>query len=263
MPTALSKNKIKYLAFLRHKKYRQLEEKFLIEGTRMCEEALQSDFIIEALFVTKQFTDSEPGSRLVAKAQECTVEIVKVSSTELAKFTDTVHTPGVSALIRMPSLPAPTDWPDSAILLALDAISDPGNLGTVIRTADWFAVDAVLLGHSCVELYNPKVLRSTMGSVFHLPIFENTDLVQELTRIKRAGVQICAGHAHVGMPLKDFDRPSKMALLVGSESRGIDEQLTSLIDDFVHIPKFGQAESLNVATATGILLFAITATKKG
>jgi TrmH family RNA methyltransferase len=257
MTKALSKNRIKYLASLRHKKYRQRYAKFLVEGMRMCEEALQSD-LVEALFFTPKFPDSERGSQLIANAQGRSVDIVKVSSAEFSKLIETVHSQGVFALIRMPSpSPLSTDWREQKTVLALDAISDPGNLGTIIRTADWFAVDTLLLGLGCVELYNPKVVRSTMGSMFHLPIHGNVDLSHELPKLKACGFRICAGDAHTGTPIEDFNWPSKIVLLVGSEPKGIKPELHRLIDDFVHIPKLGQAESLNVATATGILLFTI------
>jgi len=257
MPSKLSKNRIKYLTSLRQKKYRQREQKCLVEGSRLCEEAIKSD-LVETLFITQQFADSECGTRLIAKAQDRAIEMIEVLSADLNKFTNTVHSQGVCALMRIPSpTPFPTNWRDPTVLLALDTISDPGNLGTIIRTADWFAADAILLGHGCVELYNPKVMRSTMGSAFHLPIYEGIDLVQELSRLKNQELRICAGDAHAGTPVGNFEWPSKMMLLIGSESRGINHQLQGFVDELVHIPKLGGAESLNAATATGILLFAI------
>jgi TrmH family RNA methyltransferase len=262
MSQALSKNKIKHLTSLRYKKYRQIEKKFLVEGTRMCEEAIQSKFVIDSLLVTRQFAESERGQRLVAHSQERDCEIIEVPVAEFNRFADTVHSQGVSALLRMPS-PSflPTTWPNSATLLALDAISDPGNMGTIIRTADWFALDSILLGYGCVEVYNPKVLRSTMGSIFHLPIYENIDLSQELSKLKQSGFKVCAGSAHLGIPLNEFQWSSKALVLIGSEAGGVDTQLHALIDYFVQIPRLGKAESLNVATATGILIFSIATLK--
>lgn len=229
----------------------------------MCEEALDSDFVVEALFHTPQLADSERGDGLIVKAQGRSIEIIEVTPRDLNKFTDTVHSQGVSALLQIPEPKTfPTEWEEPISLLALDAIGDPGNLGTIIRTADWFALDGILLGAGCVELYNPKVIRSTMGSVFHLPIYDDIGLDRELAQMKSLEFRICAGDAHKGTPIEEFEWPSKMVLVVGSEPRGIDPKLHELIDNFVHIPKFGQAESLNAATATGILLFSIAGSKK-
>jgi TrmH family RNA methyltransferase len=142
----------------------------------------------------------------------------------------------------------------AGILVAVDSLSDPGNLGTIIRTCDWFGVDGVLIGRNSVDLYNPKVVRASMGGVFHLRIVDDVDLLSTLSQAKNSGFAVyvtdAGGEAH-------FDRTNysrKSVIVFGNEAWGISDQIRSLADVRVAIRRYGAAESLNVAVASGIVL---------
>lgn len=170
---------------------------------------------------------------------------------------DTVHTQGILAVLRQrhPSLDQ-VFQPGAAesVLTALDAVADPGNVGTIIRTCDWFGVHGVLLGRQSVDLYNPKVVRSTMGSLFHLPVIVNVDLPAALSTAREQGYRIYVadpgGETH-------FDRiryDRKSVLVFGNEAWGVTDAVKGLADVRVSIRKYGAAESLNVGIACGIML---------
>ena len=137
-------------------------------------------------------------------------------------------------------------------IIALDRISDPGNLGTIIRICDWFNVDALLIGSGSVELYNPKVIRSTVGSIFHFPILENVDLSLSLKKLKN--YKIISADLNGTSSIDKYNFSEKICIIIGSEAHGISSNLKNLITDSVSIPKFGKVESLNAAVALSIFL---------
>jgi TrmH family RNA methyltransferase len=171
--------------------------------------------------------------------------------------TDTVTAQGILAIVRRRSSSAELllrAEKVESVLVALDGVSDPGNLGSIIRTCDWFGVQGILLGNNCVELFNPKVLRGTMGSVFHLPVAERVDLLPAISRARTLGYTVYvtdpAGVTH-------FDRvrySGKAVIVFGNEAWGVSDQLKNLGDVRVAIRRYGAAESLNVAVACGIML---------
>jgi TrmH family RNA methyltransferase len=132
-------------------------------------------------------------------------------------------------------------------------VSDPGNLGTILRTCDWFGVDAVLLGKGCVSLYNEKVVRSTSGSIFHLPIYEDVDLLKTLPELKNNGFTLVSTVMD-GESLIQTLLPEKTVLVLGNEAHGVNEAVKKISDRQVSIPRFGNAESLNVGVACAVFL---------
>jgi TrmH family RNA methyltransferase len=139
------------------------------------------------------------------------------------------------------------------LVVACDRITDPGNLGTILRTCDWFGTDTVLLNEGCVSLYNDKVVRSTAGSIFHLQVFENIDLDIVLPNLKSEGFKVIATALN-GKMLKACSLPEKIVFLLGNEAQGVNPQLIQQADAVVSISRYGQAESLNVGIACGIFL---------
>lgn len=170
---------------------------------------------------------------------------------------DTVTAQGVIAVVRQehPSLQTVVqDASPESVLVALDGVGDPGNLGSIIRTADWFGAQGVLVGRQSVDLYNPKVVRSTMGSLFHLPVVQDVDLLAALSHARESGYTIYGadvdGETH-------FDRvrfANKAVLVLGNEAWGMSDAVRALTDVRVTIRRYGSAESLNVGVACGILL---------
>jgi TrmH family RNA methyltransferase len=239
------------------KKYREREEKFLIEGPHLVEEALKSSWKVEEILVTSSFI-SNPHARNILKTAEINkTKILKVSESVISKVSDTVTSQGIVAVVIESRLRLQDLWRQrsrDALVVALDGITDPGNVGTIIRSCDWFGVDAVLLGQGTVELYNPKTLRSTMGSIFHIPIFTDVDLDAEIPAARKYGYTLLAATSGGGTPV-DKNRVSQKSLVVfGNEARGIRGSLLEMVDDQITIPRFGKAESLNVGTSVGIIL---------
>jgi len=248
----LSNQKFKYFRSLKQKKYRQQESKFLIEGIKFCQEAFNSDIKIFALLYYPQTVNSQCLNDFIRRCQQKNIPHYEISENMLSALSDTIHSQGVLCVVE--SQKNQLNLNDLAFILALDAARDPGNVGAIIRTADWFGVDAVLLGKDSVELHNPKVLRATTGSVFHVTILENIDLPEQLTALKKFGFTLYAADVHGDVSFNKIIYASRKVLVVGNETQGIDTDVLSLCDAKIKIPSTSQAESLNMSVATGILL---------
>lgn len=144
--------------------------------------------------------------------------------------------------------------PGHRLVLALDGVADPGNLGTILRTADWFGAAGVVLSPGCVDPFNEKVVRSTVGSLFHLPVVSDIHLPDALREARSAGFAVVVADVKGAIALDDWRPPARSLLVLGSESQGVSTAVAELADVAVSIPRHGQAESLNVAVAAGILL---------
>ena len=254
---ALTKNKLKELRELTHKKYRDEHRKFIVEGTRLVQESVNSDFKILEAFYTTDLADSATGKMLIQSLKKKTSQVTEISPREMEVLSETVTFQGILAVVREKQFSVDSVIKKSAtqsIVVALDAVSDPGNLGSVVRTCDWFGVNGILLGRNSVELYNPKVLRATMGGIFHLPIVSGVDLLSTISQAKGLGYRIYVtdpkGETH-------FDRvkcENKSLIVFGNEAWGVSDQLKSLADVRITIRRYGAGESLNVGVACGVVL---------
>lgn len=251
----LSKNEIKYLHSLSQKKVRQAEKKFILEGWRALKEVLNSSFQIELVAVLPQFLENPDYAKTISEVEERKIPVKELTELELKKIADTVHSQGIIALTHQKTFSLDHNLlRRSSLIVAVDSMSDPGNLGSILRSADWFGVDAVLLGKGCVELYNEKVVRSTVGSIFHLPIVESVDLQHALPEMKKNDFWVIAASADGRESYTLAKTKAKNALVFGNEAHGVTKEIRGIVDAVVKIPKFGQAESLNVGVACGILL---------
>jgi TrmH family RNA methyltransferase len=253
----LSKAKAKYLKSLHQKKFRDQERKFLVEGFRLTSEAVASDFKVELLLHTREFVRDPEHAALVQMCWEKEIEVVEASAREFDSFTDTETSQGVAALVvqrlwRFQDVKHVGEGPE--VIVAFDSVSDPGNAGTMIRTADWFGVSAILIGQRGVELYNPKVVRSTMGSLFHLPILTDAKLPELLEKLHAQGFVVIAADVQGKSSYDAIARPEKAVIIFGNEAHGLSSEISSQIDHRVAIKRLGKAESLNVGVACGILL---------
>ena len=254
---AMTKNRLKELRELSAKKHRNGRKKFLVEGIRSTQEAAESDFEITEVIYTGDLNRHESGKVLLEKLRRKTSRVEQITVREMNSIADTVTAQGVVAVVRQKTVSVDqlleTKTAHST-LVAFDGVADPGNLGSMIRTCDWFGVNGVLLGKNCVELYNPKVLRGTMGGVFHLPIADEVDLLSTISRSRELGYRVyvtdAAGETH-------FDRAlfaNKAIIVFGNEAWGVSDQVKRLADVRVAIRRYGAAESLNVGVACGIIL---------
>ena len=232
---------IKQTKKLLQKKYRKIS--YLIDGWHLLEEAQKSGAQIEQIFVT------EEGLHRLNQP-----ELVKLVSPEvLAELSDSVTPQGVVAQLSLPQQEPPGQL--SGKFLVLEDVQDPGNVGTMIRTADAAGYDGVFISEKSADIYSMKVLRSMQGSHFHLPIFRVN--MSELLQLFRAqDIPVFASTlSQDSMDYKEVTVPTSFALVMGNEGQGISDLMAQEADQLVHISMPGQAESLNVAVAAGILLF--------
>lgn len=249
----LSKNSIKYYSTLLHKKYRDRERKFIVEGKRLVTEALESSFICEIVLVTENFFSLESEFVEELKTSHC-VEIVK--EVDFKRLSDTQSPQGILAVLEKEKLRFIFE-PKSNVILAMENISDPGNVGTIIRNADWFGIKQIILSEECAEIFNPKVLRASMGSVFHIELADTIDFYLELARLKDNGYKIIVADMD-GENIYNFVKPEKFVIVVCNEAHGPSDKLLELADTKITIPQKGKAESLNVASASAVILNELT-----
>ena len=189
------------------------------------------------------------------RAREKRIPVLEISAKESEMLSDTVTSQGIFGVVNVTERKLEEVWalPAGSLVVALERVSDPGNVGTIIRTCDWFGVDAVLLDKNTVELTNSKVTRATMGSMFHFPIYSEVDLSDILPQAKKRGFTI---YATSPVETKNFPKSfaGKSFLIFGSEAQGVSPDVLREADKMVSIPKFGSAESLNVAISCGVLL---------
>ncbi|MBI3766534.1 MAG: RNA methyltransferase [Ignavibacteriales bacterium] len=253
----ISQTQLKYVQKLTQKKYRETEKKFLIEGTRLVEEALSSDWQVLTLLMSASFQKNRECETIIRQAESKKIPVLNISDPELKKLSDTVTAQGIVGVVAAKEcLPSHlwTSLPQRAVIVALDDVADPGNVGSILRTCDWFGVDAVLLNKNAVETFNPKVVRASMGAVFHLPILPDVDLPQILREAKNKGFHIIATTLEGGQPLPMKSHPQKYIVVFGNEAHGVSKEIVDVADTTITIPKFGRAESLNVAITCGVTL---------
>jgi len=245
----ISQVKLKYFSSLLLKKYRQEEKKFIVEGRKLVEEGIQQKrYPCEIILMTNEFKEKNE-EFIYTSLQNFPFEIIR--TIDFNRLCDTKQPQGIAAIFH---LPKEIEQPKlvSRKIIYLENISDPGNLGTIIRTCDWFGFGQILLSNNCVELYNPKVIRASMGSLFHIPVSENVDL-SFLLNFKKLGFEILCSDLE-GRNYANLDVPEKLILCFSSESDGPSQALINASDYKITIPKKGNAESLNVASASAILL---------
>ena len=233
----------KLIKSLHQKKHRQETKKFIVEGAKNVEELLKSDFQIENIYATKEFTDAH--KELLSRPR---LRSSIVQADELKALGTLEHNDGALAIVMQKDFKMPTAGSDG-IILALDDIRDPGNLGTLIRIADWYGIKHIVCSPNCVDLYNPKVISATMGSFARvsvsyapLPAFLKAQKSKVLGGFLGGDVFLGSGLADAGV------------LVIGSESHGISREVEKCVTDKITIPKFGNAESLNAAVAGGIII---------
>ncbi len=247
----LTQNELKYYASLKLKKYREKERKFIVEGKRLVEEALRSKYKCEIVIISKSFADKQKQHMF---NKHIRTEII--NDKDFRKLTDTKTPQGIVTILLMHSTEIQISK-NEKLIVALENISDPGNVGTVIRTCDWFGVHNVIISPSSVDLFNPKVIRSTMGSLFHINIFESDDFYSDLLKLKRNGMKIICSDME-GKSIFNFKNAGGIVLIMSNEAHGPTEEALNLSDEIITIPKRGNAESLNVASAAAVIIAQLT-----
>lgn len=251
----ISKAKLHYLRKLTQKKYRQEERKFLVEGMLVIEEAINAKWNVEYLLATLNFLEDAASKKLIALMTKYQIPLYEMLDKELRELTDVVTSQGVIAVVSQEKQTIKDiQKKKKNLIVALDRITNPGNLGTLIRTCDWFGVDGILISDNSVELFAPKVIRATMGSLFHFPIVPDVELTEVLEFLRKSGYSIIACSANAKESISNIQRFDNQIFIFGSEAHGIRPEVLALADEEVSIPKYGKAESLNVAIACGVAL---------
>jgi len=235
---SLSKNHIKLITSLQQKKYRQKHNLFVAEGVKVVAELLNSNFKVEKLFVTQDYSSGLSESQLVS-----------ISEIELKKISQLKSPNKVLGLFKIPET---NSDPNKGLIVALDEINDPGNLGAIIRLCDWFGVSKLVCSKNTVDCFNQKVVQASMGSLTRVKIVYD-DLIPF---IEATGLPSFIADME-GENVYESNLPKEAILIMGNEANGISNELREIIDSKISIPRFGgiqQTESLNVATATAILL---------
>ncbi|MFN0157853.1 MAG: TrmH family RNA methyltransferase [Bacteroidota bacterium] len=253
----LVKSRIKELRELTHKKYRDEQKKFIAEGVRLVQEAVDSDFKVLEAYYTPDIMEQPGGKALLSRLKDKTTQLFETTAREMELISETVSFQGVLAVLKQKQFSPETMLHKNgtqSILVGLDGVSDPGNLGTIVRTCDWFGVSGILVGRNSVELYNPKVIRSTMGGVFHLPIATGVDLLGMTSEAKALGYKVYVTDLQAETHFDHVQFENKSLIIFGNEAWGVSDQVRELADVRLSIRRYGAAESLNVSVACGVVL---------
>lgn len=249
MITAKDNTKIKEIKKLQQRKYRKKLQRYLIEGFHLVEEAHFAKAPLQEIFVTEKFLATAP-------SWLGDYSVIKVSEEVLQHLSELPTTPGILAVCEIVKPPLPENLTGGYLLI--DGVQDPGNLGTMIRTADAFHLAGVVLGTGTVDLYQGKVLRALQGSQYHLSIFEG-DLTDWLEKAKAQTIPSYGTELNAkALPLKKVAPQKDFLVILGNEGQGVSSQLLAATTQNIYIEMSGAAESLNVGVACGILLYHLT-----
>lgn len=258
MITSTKNPNIQWVRRLQKKpKFRQDEKVFVIEGVRLVEEALKNHWRVTSIFYSESLSDR--GMQLLNANQEFKVQVEPVSPEVMLAISDTKSPQGILAVVREQILPIQDP---QNFLLVLDQIRDPGNLGTILRTAAATGVQAVYLTPGTVDAFSPKVLRAGMGAQFRLPIL-SMEWIKIKSRLDDFNLHVFLAASEGGTAYFESDFRQPLALIIGGEAEGAAQDAIELSNSRVHIPMPGGIESLNASVAAGILLSEVIRQRKG
>ncbi len=224
---------------------RKALQQFIIEGRRLVADAIAAGAEVDYVLV-------EEGVDFTADG----VEIHTLSSKAFSSLKTTVNSQGILAVVKMVEDRALSVKDGKrCFYIYLDGVSDPGNMGTIIRTADACGADGVILSKNCVDVYNPKVVRSTMSAIFNVPIYFDDEIRSAVATLKSGGVSVISGSLEGDKSLYDIDFTGRCAIVIGNEANGITDEITSMSDKLIKIPIIGKAESLNAAVACAVISY--------
>ena len=259
---------IKHIKKLKDKKYRDLNNEYIIEGIKLIEEAINEEANIKQVVICDdcEKTSNIPKELMYEIAKQ---ECVYVTSKLFESLTDVTNPQGILAVVGKNTMKAPAvgsaeqeiDY-NQDIIVALDDIQDPGNLGTILRTVDSIGINQILVSKGTADSYNPKVVRSTMGAIFRVKIIECEDLESTLKEIKKHKFEIVVTSLQTKNSIYDINYKKKV-IVIGNEANGVKKEIQKLADKRVKIPMLGKTESLNASVATGIILYEYVRQKIG
>ena len=254
MITSTANKQVKYVnSLIKKAKARREEDLFVAEGLRMCSE-LPKDRI-RTLYISESFQKTPECAALI----EGVSQVETVTDEVFRALSDTKSPQGILALVRQYHYTleqaADTKKNSPAHLMILETLQDPGNLGTILRAGEGAGVTGILMDAHTADIYNPKVIRSTMGSVLRVPFVYTDDLPAALNKLKKQGIRLFAAHLKGEKSYDQEDYTGDMGFLIGNEANGLSDTIAAMADTYVKIPMAGKVESLNAAVAASVLMF--------
>ena len=249
--TSKDNSLIKHLKKLKEKKYRDEYGEYIVEGIKIIKEAFENKANIKQIVVCDGCDNSELIEKHL-KYEMAKYDFIYVPQNIFKMISDVENPQGVLAVIGMPSNEEIKI--DEDIILALDDIQDPGNLGTILRTADSVGLKQILVSKGTADIYNPKVVRSTMGAIFRVKAIECEDLKQTLKELQAKDYKVMCTSLKAKKNIYQVNYKKKV-IVIGNEANGVSKEILNLADEKVIIPMLGKTESLNAAVATGVILY--------
>ena len=250
--TSKDNETIKKLKKLKEKKYRDQENCYIIEGVKLIKEAIQENAKIKLIIICddcKQENDLESEIKYEIAKYEC----ISVSEKIFLSLTNVVNPQGILAVIEREKQAEKIDYNEDLYLI-LDDIQDPGNMGTILRTADSLNMKQIIVSKDCADAYNPKVVRSTMGAIFRINIIESDNLVKTIKEMKKHKIKVMATSLETSKSMYNVSY-EKTAIVIGNEANGVEKEILELADEKIKIPMQGKTESLNASVATAVILY--------
>ena len=250
--TSKDNENIKNIRKLKEKKYRDLNNKYIIEGIRILKEAIEENAKIDTIVICEDYSkDNSLDKKLLYEIAK--YNCIYVDRKVFSVLTDVQNPQGILAVIEKNSSEENIDYNQDMIVL-LDGIQDPGNLGTIIRTIDSVGLNQVIISKETADTYSPKVVRSTMGAIFRVNVIESMDLINTIKTLKKHKFKVHATSLNSEKDIYNIDY-NKTCIVIGNEGNGVTKEVMEASDDSIKIPMLGKTESLNASVATGIILY--------
>lgn len=249
MITSSTNKQVKELVqYVKKVKCRKENQLFVVEGIKMFLEAPKE--AVRKIYVSESFLKESVYKTAVAHLEH---EIL--SDAVFAYVSDTKTPQGILCLVKMPEYAWEHFIKEDGLYLLLENIQDPGNLGTMFRTAEGAGMDGIIMNESCVDLFNPKTIRSTMGSIYRVPFYTAKDFKQTICDLKKENITIYAAHLKGEAAYDEMDYTKASGFLIGNEGNGLSDEVVALASTYVKIPMQGKVESLNAAIASSLLMY--------
>lgn len=243
---------IKHIKKLKDKKYRDQSNEYVIEGIKLVEEAINENAKIKQIVICEECTKTQEISKKLMY-EIASFDCIYVTENVFNNITEVKNPQGILAVIERKNTENEINYNED-IIVALDGIQDPGNLGTILRTVDSIGLKQILVSKETADVYNSKVVRSTMGAIFRVKVIECEDLEKTLKQIKKHKYEIVVTSLRTNESIYDIEY-NKKVIVIGNEANGVSKEIQEMADKKVKIPMLGKTESLNASVATGIVLY--------
>lgn len=250
--TSKDNDTIKFLKKLKDKKYRDQENAYIIEGAKLIKEAIQENIKIKMVILCDGCS-AENAIDSDLKYEIAKYECICVSEKIFLGLTNVVNPQGILAVVEKNNNTNEIDYNDNLFLI-LDDLQDPGNMGTILRTADSINLKQIIVSKGSADVYNPKVVRSTMGAIFRIKVIESDDLSKTIKEMKKHKIKVAATSLQTDKSIYDINY-EKTAIVIGNEANGVSDKVLETVDKKIKIPMAGKTESLNASVATAIVLY--------